>query len=328
MNADGCLKFRNSTKMTDNVQNHLAVDIKMIHNLQKQVFFGGRMITSNANSRVKQIIQWQTKAKERRKDGVFLVEGMKLFEEAPQNQIKEVYISKSMAEKLSLEQDIGELQKNSDAKYDAKKEPDNETHYNRKKLIQTGFEIVADDIFLKMSDTQTPQGILSVLYRKEHTLEEIIDQKDPLIMILENLQDPGNLGTIMRTGEGAGVTGVIMSSQTVDIYNPKTIRATMGSIYRVPFVYVEDLSEVLKLLSKKGIHSYAAHLKGKDYYLDQQFKDPTAFLIGNEGNGLSKEIADQADKYIKIPMEGKVESLNAAVAAALLMYEAHRQRGL
>lgn len=282
------------------------------------------MITSSANSRVKQIIQWQTKAKERRKDGVFLVEGMKLFEEAPIEQIKEVYISKSMAEKLSLHQDIDDQTK----KKNIESDHDNETHYNRKKLLQTGYEIVADDVFLKMSDTQTPQGILSVLYRKEYSLEEMLDRENPLIMILENLQDPGNLGTILRTGEGAGITGVIMSSQTVDIYNPKTIRATMGSIYRVPFLYVEDLSKVIERLHKKKIHTYAAHLKGTDYYLDQQFKEPTAFLIGNEGNGLSKEIADLAEKYIKIPMEGKVESLNAAVASALLMYEAHRQRGL
>lgn len=286
------------------------------------------MITSSANSRVKQIIQWQTKAKERRKDKVFLVEGMKLFEEAPIEQIKEVYISKSMAEKLSLGQDIGEPSKNPDAEFDAKKDACNETHYNRKKLLQTGYEIVADDLFLKMSDTQTPQGILSVLHQKEYSLEDLLKQENPLFMILENLQDPGNLGTILRTSEGAGVTGVIMSSQTVDIYNPKTIRATMGSIYRVPFVYVEDLGRVLDMLHQKKIHTYAAHLKGKDYYLDQQFKEPTAFLIGNEGNGLSKEIADLADKYIKIPMEGRVESLNAAVAAALLMYEAHRQRNL
>ena len=282
------------------------------------------MITSSANSRVKQIIQWQTKAKERRKDGVLLVEGMKLFEEAPIEQIKEVYISKSMAEKLSLHQDIDDQTK----KKNIESDHDNETHYNRKKLLQTGYEIVADDVFLKMSDTQTPQGILSVLYRKEYSLEEMLDRENPLIMILENLQDPGNLGTILRTGEGAGITGVIMSSQTVDIYNPKTIRATMGSIYRVPFLYVDDLSKVIERLHKKKIHTYAAHLKGTDYYLDQQFKEPTAFLIGNEGNGLSKEIADLAEKYIKIPMEGKVESLNAAVASALLMYEAHRQRGL
>ena len=119
-----------------------------------------------------------------------------------------------------------------------------------------------------------------------------------------------------------------MSSQTVDIYNPKTIRATMGSVYRVPFLYVDDLGEVIQKLYKKGVHTYAAHLQGSNYYDAFPFREPTAFLIGNEGNGLSKELADMAESYLKIPMEGQVESLNAAVAAALLMYETHRQRGL
>ena len=144
--------------------------------------------------------------------------------------------------------------------------------------------------------------------------------------MLDNLQDPGNLGTMIRTGEGAGITGVIMNNQTVDIFNPKTIRATMGSIFRVPFVYVPDLAPVLEQMHAKGIHTYAAHLKGQEYYDSFSFREPTAFLIGNEGNGLSKEISDQAGQYLKIPMEGRVESLNASIAAALLMYEAHRQR--
>ena len=147
-------------------------------------------------------------------------------------------------------------------------------------------------------------------------------------MILENLQDTGNLGTLIRTGEGAGITGVIMNQQTVDIFNPKTIRATMGSIFRVPFVYVPELSTVLTQMHERGIHTYAAHLKGQKYYDSFSFREPTAFLIGNEGNGLTKEISDQAGQYLKIPMEGKVESLNASSAAALLMYEVHRQRNL
>jgi TrmH family RNA methyltransferase len=117
-----------------------------------------------------------------------------------------------------------------------------------------------------------------------------------------------------------------MDSHTVDIYNPKTIRSTMGSVYRVPFVYVEDLKKLMHKLSEEGIHTYAAHLAGEDYYDSFSFAEPTAFLIGNEGNGLTKELADMADNYIKIPMEGKVESLNAAIAAALLMYESNRQR--
>lgn len=262
------------------------------------------MITSTANARVKQIVQWQTKAKERRKDGIFLAEGIKMFEEAPEELVQEVYLSADIEDRLREKKNVYE------------------------KLQRVGYEVVSSEVFAKMSDTQTPQGILTVLKRLEYVLEDLLDKPNPLFVILENLQDPGNLGTIVRTGEGAGITGVIMSSQTVDIYNPKTIRATMGSVYRVPFLYVDDLGEVIQKLYKKGVHTYAAHLQGGNYYDAFPFREPTAFLIGNEGNGLSKKLADMAESYLKIPMEGQVESLNAAVAAALLMYETHRQRGL
>ncbi len=117
-----------------------------------------------------------------------------------------------------------------------------------------------------------------------------------------------------------------MGSSTVDIYNPKTIRATMGSVFRVPFVYVQDLGRAAALLQEKQIRVYAAHLDGTKYYDDFSYEQGCAFLIGNEGNGLSRELADRADLYLKIPMEGSVESLNAAVTASILMYEAHRQR--
>ena len=264
------------------------------------------MITSSANSRVKQVIQWQTKAKERKKAGVFLTEGFKMYEEAPLESILEVYVAESAL--ASLE------------KMDAKEEK------MAVKLKKTGYEVVADSLFKKMADTQTPQGILCVVKQPEYRLEEILKQDRPLLMILENLQDPGNLGTIIRTGEGAGVTGVIMTAKTVDIFNPKVIRATMGSVFRVPFLYVEDMEDTLKKLMEKGIRTYAAHLAGREYYDSFSFTGGTAFLIGNEGNGLEKKTADLADSYLKIPMEGKVESLNAAIAASLLMYEAQRQR--
>ena len=130
----------------------------------------------------------------------------------------------------------------------------------------------------------------------------------------------------MRTAEGAGIDGVIMTKDTVDIYNPKTIRATMGSVYRMPFLYVDSLEKVITALQEKNVRVYAAHLEGKEYYDSFDFTKGTAFLIGNEGNGLKKETADLADAYLKIPMEGKVESLNAAIATSLLMYETYRQR--
>ena len=260
------------------------------------------MITSSANAKVKQVVQWRNKSKERHRDGIFLVEGIKMFQEAPQDSLKEVYVSQELLPKLK------------------------ENIFIWKKLKHTGYEMVASEVFSKMSDTQAPQGILAVVSQPQYQLEQLLEAANPLLVILENLQDPGNLGTILRTGEGAGITGVIMSRGTVDIFNPKTIRATMGSIYRVPFLYVDNLEVTIKSLHKHNIKTYAAHLSGETYYDSFSFREPTAFLIGNEGNGLAKATADLADSYLKIPMEGEVESLNAAVATSLLMYEAHRQR--
>lgn len=260
------------------------------------------MITSSANPKVKQVVQWQTKAKERRSAGIFLIEGFKLLEEAPEELIKEIYLTREAAERAASRRTIQE------------------------KLDKAGYEIVSQELFSKMSDTRTPQGVLCVMRQPRYSLEQLISVDSPLLVVLENLQDPGNLGTIVRTGEGAGITGVIMSRQTVDIFNPKTIRATMGSIFRVPFVYVDSLKETVSRLHEKGIHTYAAHLAGKKYYDSFSFRQGTAFFIGNEGNGLSEETAGLAEEYLKIPMEGRVESLNAAAAASLLLYEAHRQR--
>lgn len=260
------------------------------------------MITSSSNPKVKQIIQWQNKAKERRNAGVFLTEGFKMFEEAPAESIQQVYISEEALERIGGRPEANQ------------------------KLNEVGYEIVKKEIFARMSDTQTPQGILCVVRRPEYSLEQLLQAKNPLLVVLENLQDPGNLGTIIRTGEAAGITGVIMNAGTVDIFNPKTIRATMGSVYRVPFLYMEDLCETIGLLRRKGIRTYAAHLEGSADYDAFSFREPAAFLVGNEGSGLTAKTAAQADEYLKIPMEGRVESLNAAIAASLLMYEAARQR--
>lgn len=264
---------------------------------------GDGMITSTSNLRVRQLVLWQEKAKKRREDNVFLAEGIKMLREAPKDWIKEVYLTEEVLQRLRKED--GEV---------------------LAKIENTGYELLSDEVMKKASDTQTPQGALVVLNRPSYTLEDIVGNGEGTFMVLENLQDPGNLGTIIRTGEGAGIRGVIMSQDTVDIYNPKTIRATMGSVYRVPFIYVETLSNSICYLKEKGVRTYAAHLKGKKQYYEFSYAGGTAFLIGNEGNGLKKETADLADEYLRIPMEGQVESLNAAIAATILMYEAYRQR--
>lgn len=274
------------------------------------------MISSTANNRVKHVVQLREKSRERAKENVFLVEGIKMFEEAPAEKIKELYIE----ERLFDGCDGSGLS----AKYQELKDKTEAC-----KQAGVPVEIVTEEVMRKMSDTQAPQGILCVMerfaYNSSDMIKKALERKKkghvPLFLLLEDIQDPGNLGTMIRTAEGAGADGIFMTKGTVDIYNPKSIRSTMGSLYRVPFLQTEDISAVTGLLQKNGITVYAAHLQGDKYYNEYDYSSGCAFLIGNEGNGLKKETADRADCYLKIPMEGKLESLNAAIAAALLMYQ-------
>lgn len=260
------------------------------------------MITSVSNPRVKQIARWLAQPEERRGAGVFLAEGFKLFGEAPEEWIREAYVAEDAWEKAGAFPGM------------------------REKLRRAGCETVSREVFRKLSDTSTPQGILCVLERPRHRLEDLLKTSAPLLLAVENLQDPGNLGTIVRTGEGAGATGILLGAGTTDICGPKVVRATMGSIFRVPFVCVADLCGTVEILRENGIRTYAAHLAGERNYDSFSFQGGTAFLIGNESAGLSDALAGRADEYLKIPMEGRVESLNAAVTASILLYEAHRQR--
>ncbi|NCB94277.1 MAG: RNA methyltransferase [Clostridia bacterium] len=257
------------------------------------------MITSTSNAQVKQVMLLSRKSRERKKQDVFLVEGTKMFGEAPKSSLVRTYVSESFTEKAEYPQIIGD----------------------------TEHEVVKDSVFAQMSDTPTPQGILAVVRQFHYELDKMIQsEKKPLFLVLEDLQDPGNVGTIFRTAEGAGVTGIIMTKNCVDIYHPKTIRSTMGSIYRLPFLCVDTLDEVLDWFADHGISTYAAHLGGKHFYDEEDYTGGSAFFIGNEGNGLTDELTQKADHLIKIPMEGRLESLNAGVASAILMYEAFRQR--
>ncbi len=257
------------------------------------------MITSVENAQVKALVRLLEKAKERRKTGCFPVEGIRMYREVPKDRLKAVYVS----ERFEAE------------------------HREDGLLDQVDYELLSDQVFGKVSGTVSPQGILCVVEQKHYEIEDLLPKEKPaLILVLESIQDPGNLGTMIRTGEGAGLSGVLANKTTVDYYNPKTIRSTMGSIYRIPFVVAEDLTEAVGSLQKKGVRFAAADLSAEFEYDEADYKGSCGFFIGNEGNGLSKELSDLADQKIRIPMEGKVESLNAAVAASICMYEAKRQR--
>lgn len=279
------------------------------------------MITSLTNGKIKRLITLREKGRARNQEGLFIAEGIKMFTEAPLEHLKEVYVSETLWRELEEERHRvlwKKLHKCMDQKIPV--------------------EQVSEEVFRKASDTRTPQGILFVMEQFSYTTDKMLKAakekqklktKAPLFLLLEDIQDPGNLGTMIRTCEGAGADGVIMSRGTADIYNPKTIRSTMGSLYRVPFFYTQDLGEIVKQLQDNQIKVYAAHLKGEHFFDETAYEGGSAFLIGNEGNGLRKETADLADCYLKIPMEGSLESLNAAVAAALLLYQAagyHRKR--
>ena len=256
------------------------------------------MITSTKNQKTKNLSALIKKGKARNEKGLFVVEGIKMFEEAPPSRIKDIYVSESFFNNYA----------------------------DKGRITSLNYEILKDEVFNYVSDTKTPQGVMCLVDQYNYTFEEIVNVENPLLVLADDIKDPGNLGTIIRTAEGAGVNGIIISRQSVDIYNPKTVRSTMGSLYRMPFLYVPDLKEVLQELKKKNICCYAAHLKGSHNYYEEDYRKPAAFLIGNEGNGLSDSLAEEADTYIKIPMSGQLESLNASVAAAILMYEVKRQR--
>jgi TrmH family RNA methyltransferase len=252
---------------------------------------------------MKNLTLLQKKAKEREEQGIFVIEGVKMFEEARElGLIVKAYASESFfREKLE----------GSPEYFDG-----------------LDYEIITEAVFKEVSDTKTPQGIMGTVRASRYQPEDLLEEEKACLLLLEDIRDPGNLGTMIRTAEGAGITGIISSAASVDLYNPKVIRATMGSIYRVPFCQVEDFYQTLQLIKEQGITVYAAHLLGIPYDTEGSFRKKCAFLIGNEANGLSEQACAQADELLRIPMEGKVESLNAAVAAAILMYEAARQRRL
>ena len=256
------------------------------------------MITKNGNTEIKNVVNLSRKSNTRKEKGMYVVEGIKMFREIPKEFLVKAYATESFyKENTALFEGIS-------------------------------YELVSDSVFSFMSDTKTPQGILALVKMPKYTLKDIVTGENTFVMIIDDLQDPGNLGTILRSGEGAGITGVLISKKSVDIFNPKVIRSTMGSVFRVPFVVSSDLVRDIKALQEQGVNVFAAHLDGKVKYTECDYRGKTAFVIGNESKGISNEVAKCADTLIKIPMHGEVESLNAAIAATILMYEVERVRNL
>ena len=260
------------------------------------------MITSRNNEKIKYIAGLVAGAKARRQAGLFVVEGPRMVSEIPADMLSEIIVSESYMKKSEAG---GALCGADNAGCGC---PVTE---------------VSDDVFAKISDTKNPQGILALVKLPQFTMADVTGGEGPLL-ILERIQDPGNLGTMFRSAEAAGAAGIILSDNCVDVTSPKVIRSTMGAIFRVPFVVSAELAAAVGEAQSAGYTIYAAHLAGETFYTNPAAKK-SAYMIGNEGAGLSDELSKCADKLIKIPMEGQVESLNTSVAASLLLYEWHRQ---
>ncbi len=194
-------------------------------------------------------------------------------------------------------------------------------------IIHSPFKcyVVADSLFDAISDTQNPQGILAVLEQKKKQLkDEVIS--DGLLVITDTIRDPGNMGTIIRTADAAGCIGVIIPEGCVDIYNPKVLRATMGSVFHVPIYHCASVAEAIKAVKERGFTICASYLEGSTSIYKTDLSGNVALVIGSESDGISDITVQNADLLIKIPMAGRAESLNASAAAAVMIFEAMRQR--
>lgn len=185
---------------------------------------------------------------------------------------------------------------------------------------------VSAEVFSKIAQTDTSQGVLGIVEKKTYTEETFFQNRLSNVLVLDRVQDPGNIGTLLRTAEAAGLSGVLLLKGCGDVYAPKTVRAAAGTLFRLPLLFAATPVEAIALLRKHNKIIYVAAAQAETYYFDCLLSENAAIVIGNEGNGAAEEWIQKADCLIKIPMEEQAESLNAALAGGIIMYEARRQR--
>ncbi|HZK18364.1 MAG TPA: RNA methyltransferase [Clostridia bacterium] len=197
-------------------------------------------------------------------------------------------------------------------------------------IHETPLWLAADNIIKAVTSTQTPQGIVALVRIKETTIDHILapnndSNRNPLVLVVDGVQDPGNLGTMIRNADAAGVDGVVLLKGTVDLFNPKALRATMGSLFHIPVVdaTIEDFGEKAK---NNGVRVFVADPKGQIAVWEADLTLPVALVLANEAHGVSDAVKSIADKFVTIPMPGKAESLNVATSTAIILYEAVKQR--
>ena len=255
-----------------------------------------QQITSKENAKLKAAAKLVHSKKERVATGSFLAEGCRLCSDALNSGRRplRVFITEQLLEREDCQRLLAESPEN---------------------------YLITEQLAHKLSDTQTPQGVFCVFPVLDNCAQLDTIKKNRIV-ILSSLQDPGNIGTIIRTAEAFGVDMILMSADCPDLYAPKTLRATMGGVFRLPVVVVEDLRGQILSLRDQGVQVYAAALHRDSVPITElNFQQPSAVVIGNEGNGLTEEIIAACTKPMVIPMAGRAESLNAAVAATVAIWE-------
>ncbi len=188
---------------------------------------------------------------------------------------------------------------------------------------------IDESLFDELAGTETPQGVLAVVRQGTFALEDLHLAPAPsLLVVVDGVQDPGNLGTIVRSADAARAGGVILLKGTADIYNPKACRATMGSIFHVPVIQGQAAEEVLTYLARNAIVTIAGDPRGEKVLAGVDLTRPCALIVGSESEGIGAALMKRVDEKARIPMPGRAESLNVAVAVSILLYEALRQRGI
>lgn len=259
-------------------------------------------ITSNENRIVKQVRKLR-KRKYRDEEGLFLIEGRKNVAEA---------VSSGASVRMLLYREGEDPEESGFPEY-------------------AGFSdeyVLPKELFRKISDTEESQGILAVVEKPRFSAEDLLDadRDGGNLVVLDQVQDPGNVGTILRTALGAGYEAVVILPGTCDVFSPKTVRATAGAVFTIPIVFVRDDRELFELVHGIGKKlAVTSVVDGINYY-EADICENTALVIGNEGSGVRESLLRNADVRLTIPMEGGLESLNASVAAGILMYEAMRRR--
>ena len=251
------------------------------------------VIRSRDNKTIKEIKKLHEK-KYRNLNKKFIVEGQRFVKEALESdfEIEYVIIDENMQDKL------------------------NDLDIENERLL-----IVSETVFKDVCDTKMPQGILAIVKNKQVVAEVCAG----FYVLLDKVQDPGNMGTIIRTANAAGANGVILTKGTVDVYNEKTLRSTMGSIFKIPVIIDENLEFVSELKSS-GFKLICSSLDTDKNFYGVNLSGKVIIAVGNEGNGISDEIYNISDEKVKIPMPGSAESLNVGIAAGIMMFEVVRQK--